>query len=235
MTWSDLIFFFFFRVFALAYGAQQCFFSCVKKSAKRGKFFLFIALGLGWVAPVRSAHWTSLWNEDPREILKKKWSPYAMVRMITLVEETPTHHRHYFRSQDLGSLSTEKSLTAWISSQFLNQKNHRTTPFSCFLVHPKEILSFFDYIDMMIRMTSFDVIECDLRKNFFVIEFHFPFKKRALGLSFSKDPLTHILTVKRAPYLKLVLRRQNTLATFYPISPPHEEEIDGPFLLYLKD
>jgi hypothetical protein len=235
MTWSDLIFFFFLRVVALAHGAQQCFFSCVKRSAKGSNFFLFIVLALGFVTSVQAVHWCSIWKDDPKEVLKKKWSPYAMVRMITLIEETPTHHRHYFRSQDLGSLSAEKNLMAWISSQFLNQKNHRITPFSCFLVHPKEVLSFLSYIDLMICTSCFDIIDHDLRKNFFVIEFHFPFKKRALGLSFSKDPLTHILTVKRAPYLKLVLRRQNTLATFYPISPPHEEEIDGPFLLYLKD
>ena len=158
-----------------------------------------------------------------------------MVRMIALIEETPTHHRHYFRSQDLGALFAEKSLMAWISSQFLNQKNHRVTPFSCFLVYPKEILSFFDYIDSTIRMESFDVIECDLRKNFFVIQCHIPFKRRVLGLSFSKDPLTHMLTVKRAPYLKIVFRKKNTLATLYPISPPDEQEVEGPLLMHLKD
>ena len=158
-----------------------------------------------------------------------------MVRMITLVEETPTHHRHYFRSQDLGSLSAEKNLMAWISSQFLNQQPHRPPPFSCFLVHPKEVLSFLSYIDLMICTSCFDVIDHDLRKNFFVIQCHIPFKRRALGLSFSKDSLPHMLTVKRAPYLKLVFRRQNTLATLYPISSSHEEEIDGPLLLYLND
>ena len=71
MTWSDLILFFFLRVFALAHRAQQCFFSCIKKSVKGASCFLFIALGLGLFAPVQSVHWTSLWQEDPREILKK--------------------------------------------------------------------------------------------------------------------------------------------------------------------
>ena len=246
MTWRCPIFFFsslgFVRRFhkgfqkafhqrfrnGLQQSIEQSVFFCAKKGGSRVKAVLFMALIMGSLVAASFAlppSWSffAAQSVDPRAILQKKWPPCALLPMMILVEETPTHHRHYIRPQDLTSLSANKRIVEWISAQFSQKRPHRSPPFSCFLVHPNEILLFLTYIDLMMRMASFDVVDYDLTKNWFVIAFHFPFKNRGLGLSFSKDPLTHVLTVKRAPCLKLIFRRNNTLATLYPVPLPYEE------------
>lgn len=235
ITWRSPIFFFsplrFMRRFqkALQKSIQQSVLGGSKKEGPRAKVILLITFFVSFVvagsfalSPSFSLFPTQ--NINPKEILQKKWPPCALLPMLTLVEETPTHHRHYLRPQDLASLSANKRIVEWISAQFSQKRSRRSSPFSCFLVHPNEILLFLTYIDLMMHMASFDVIDYDLAKNWFVIAFHFPFKKRELGLSFFKDPLTHLLTVKHAPCLKVIFRKNNTLATLYPVPLSNERE-----------
>jgi len=199
----------------ILYTDQKHIFSQVKKAGQKLKMLLWGLIVLGALS--YGQPFASLYH-DPKEVLRNKWPSCALWRMLALVDETPTHHRHYLRPQDLDSLYMHRRINQWISSQLSKGKSYPPKSLSCFLVRPEEIPLFLIYVDTLIRMNYFDVINFDLKKHYFVIALHFPFKNRALGLSFSKDPLTHLLKVKKAPYLKIVFRSNKVLATIYPVA-----------------
>lgn len=185
--------------------------------------------------------------------LQELWPTKAVARLTHLMEATSTHHRHYFRPEDLRQENPKVAVFSWILKELQNQSQIQGSfpgkksyaPISCFLVAPREASSFFLYMDQSIKDGAVRIINCQKEEAgyiTFLLSFFPSFKDRTFGLSFyqgmdSRSP--SLVRISEAPYLKLVFSADGTLVTAYPtpgsILIPMEDSIVNQLLLELKN